>query len=434
MSIPDPKVLLEHEARALLTRLDAVQPLALNETMVPAANVSFAAQSAMERGLADGSRHVRSMVHAFLGWLSGPQGQRASAAQAQQRFCFLRLRFNAVLAHFDLFSDGLSQRSEHSIGVWLAGLDAAATDGLALPPFLSPPPLLCYVDRGMGAAIRRARTRLPGGATNPVAIIRVPRERMIGSGIASSLFHEVGHQAAALLGLVDSLRLVLKGLQRGPESADLWQIWERWISEIVADFWSVARVGVTSTLGLMSVVSLPRAFVFRINLDDPHPFPWIRVKLSCAMGRLLFPHPQWQRVERMWDAFYPIDALDPRRQLFERLAASAPALASLVVNHRPRSLRGASLGEVMRVIERQPVRLQAHLAAWRRDVQRMKDTPPSLALAVIGQGRADGTITPEEESRLVGSLLRLWALRRLSRSTAQLSELRSALAPELLNR
>ena len=60
---------------------------------------------------------------------------------------------------------------------------------------------MCYLDRGHGAAIRRARARLPGGGMSPVAIIRVPRERMVGAGIASSLVHEVGHQAAALLDL-----------------------------------------------------------------------------------------------------------------------------------------------------------------------------------------------------------------------------------------
>ncbi len=59
-------------------------------------------------------------------------------------------------------------------------------------------------------AIRRARTRLPGGGDNPVAIIRLPRERMVGSGIASSLIHEVGHQGAALLDLVNSLRPLLQ--------------------------------------------------------------------------------------------------------------------------------------------------------------------------------------------------------------------------------
>ena len=82
-----------------------------------------------------------------------------------------------------------------------------------------------------------------------VAIIRIPRERMVGSGVASSLFHEVGHQAAALLDLVNSLRPVLQGLQHGSGGAPAaWQLWERWISEIVADFWSVARVGISSTI------------------------------------------------------------------------------------------------------------------------------------------------------------------------------------------
>ena len=76
-----------------------------------------------------------------------------------------------------------------------------------------------------------------------MAVIRVPRERMVGHGIASSLIHEVGHQAAALLDLVNSLRPVLRGLQAGtPSAATAWRFWELWISEIVADFWSVARV------------------------------------------------------------------------------------------------------------------------------------------------------------------------------------------------
>jgi len=72
---------------------------------------------------------------------------------------------------------------------------------------------------------------------------------MVGSGIASSLIHEAGHQAAALLNLVPSLRGELRARQRdGDPNRDLWATWERWISEIVADFWSVARVGVTSTM------------------------------------------------------------------------------------------------------------------------------------------------------------------------------------------
>src|SRR6185369_4155817 len=119
-----------------------------------------------------------------------------------RKFTLLRLRFNAVVTQFDMFSNAITQRSENEFGVWLAGLDLVAADALALPPFFEAPPVLCYLDRGIGAAIRRARTRLPGGGNNPVALVRIPRDRMIGSNIASSLVHEVGHQAAALLDLV----------------------------------------------------------------------------------------------------------------------------------------------------------------------------------------------------------------------------------------
>jgi len=34
-------------------------------------------------------------------------------------------------------------------------------NALALPGFYEAPPVICYLDRGAGAAIRRARTRLP---------------------------------------------------------------------------------------------------------------------------------------------------------------------------------------------------------------------------------------------------------------------------------
>ncbi|MEW5755933.1 MAG: hypothetical protein AB1810_06475 [Pseudomonadota bacterium] len=353
------------------------------------------------------------MIRRYIGWLRGPAGRRATPAQAQRLFSLLRLRFNAVLTQFDLFNDALTQRSENEIGVWLSGLDVVSADALQLPGgYYDAPPVICYLDRGVGAAIRRARTRLPGGGENPVAIIRVPRERMVGSGIASSLVHEVGHQASALLDLVNSLRPVLRGLQQGsgPYSS-IWSLWERWISEIVADFWSVARVGIASTMGLMGVVSLPRAFVFRLSLDDPHPPPWIRVKLSCAMGQALYPHPQWERLARLWEAYYPPANLDPeRRDSYAKLQATLPGFVALLTHHRPKRLRGKSLVEVLNVQSRQPARLAALYQAWSQEPAQMYRAPPTLVFAVIGQARADGQMSPEQESKILARLLTHWAL------------------------
>ncbi len=423
---------LEQEARGLLTRLARVKPFALLTPSVPAAAVTVAAQSAIESYLAVGRRELRGRVAHFLSWIHSEAGRRATAAELQRRFTFLRLRFNVVLSQFDIFAEVLTQRSEHETGVLVGGLDVVAAEALELPGMKNVPPVVCYLVRDPGAAIRRARTRLPGGGSNPVAVIRVPRERMIGSGIASSLVHEVGHQGAALLGLVESLRPVLHERQRnaGPQ-AFAWQLWERWISEIVADLWSVAKVGVAGPLGLIGVVSLPRAFVFRVNPEDPHPAPWIRVKLSCAMGRVLYPHPQWDRIAALWDELYPLATAAPAQQpVFRLLESTIPQFVHTVLAHRPKALGGRTLLEAMRSNDRTPQRLGALFRNWHHEPIRMREHAPTLVFAAIGQARADGVLQPEEESRMLAYLLTYWALR----STLDIAEVCATTQPRLSTR
>jgi hypothetical protein len=405
--------MLEQEARALLTRLALVRPLVLDGPMVPAAALLPDPQIAIERFLTGGRKHLHALVEQFLDWIRSPRAADVDAEEAQRRFTMLKLRFNRVLTHFDLFDNVVAQRSDAETGVWLSGLDNASADALRLRGgYYEPPPVVCYLDRGMGAAIRRARTRLPLGGANPVALIKIPRERMVGNGIASSLFHECGHQAAALLGLLESLRPALRRVaQDSPPEEVAWSYWERCISEIVADLWSVARAGIASTMGLMGVVSLPRPFVFRLNPDDPHPAPWIRVKLSAALGRAFYPQPGWDRLVKLWEEYYPLEELDPsRRAIFDQLDRSIPAFVQTLVNHRPPALRGASLIEALDLDELEPARLRMLLDYWRRVPQHMYRMRPIVAFAAIGQGRADGRITPEEESTVIGKLLSYWAL------------------------
>jgi len=411
------RALLDQEARALLTRIERLAPYALRMPMVSAATVSPAAQTGIESLLARGRNELAGKVRRFLAWL---RGSTRPAAAAQRRFNLLRLRFNTVIRHFDVFASVLGQRSEHETGVWVAGLDDVAADALALPGnFFKPPPIVCYLDRNHGAAIRRAYTRLPGGGSNPVAVISIPRERMIGSGIASSLVHEVGHQGAAMLGILPSLRAELRERERRDTvRADAWHWLERWISEIVADFWSVAKIGVGSTLGLMAVLSLPRPYVFRIDVNDPHPIPWLRVKASCAFGDYLYPHPQWRRLAAVWEALYPPTEDRELRALIARCEAALPELAALIGEHRPRSLRGTPVADVLASEQLRPERLREQLARWRAQPNLVATAAPCHVFAVIGQARADNKLTPEMEARALSRLLTFWALKSSLETTA----------------
>jgi hypothetical protein len=395
------------EARALLARASSARPLVAQESMMPAAAAQPAAQRAIEVSLHRDRRRVIAQLRWFLGWLATPSARRAPGAELQGRLTAVRLGFQDALNNYDLFVDALTQRSERDTGLWLAGLDIAAEDALAWPRYYEAPPVLCYLDRGPGAAIRRARTRLPGGGSSPVALIQIPRERMIGSGVAASLAHETGHQAAALLGLVESLRAEIAALDD-----DVAPLWHRWISEIVADLWAVAKLGPTATLGLIGVLSLPPYFVFRISAQDPHPPPWLRVKLSLAFGHALYPDTQWAEIDALWDELYPLaHASAGERQRLRTLVSAIPDLRDRVLDHRPAALSPARLGEALLLADRAPARLR--LAFRRRGwIRALAHLRPGHALAIIGQARWARAISPERERRAVSQLLASLAIRR----------------------
>jgi hypothetical protein len=151
--------------------------------------------------------------------------------------------------------------------------------------------------------------------------------------------------------------------------------------------------------------------------------PWIRVKLSAAMGEALYPHPQWQRLSATWESFYPPSGVAPETHaLLEALQASMPTFVALLVDHRPEALRGRSLTEVMETGPRQPARLSALYQSWHAKPSDMYRTSPSLVFAAMGQARSDGKISPEDESLLLCKLLTFWALR----ATLNMSEICAA--------
>lgn len=407
---------LEHEARSLLERLGTVQPFGLHMPMVPAAAVSAPALAAIEALWAAERRAVMRTGRALSWWLRSEDGRAAEPALAQRRLALFRLKSTAAFTLFDIFSDVLTQRSEHDNGIWLAGLDATAHDMLAgQRAFFEAPPLVTYLDRGHGAAIRRWATRLPGGALNPVAVLRIPRERMVSSTVAGSLAHEVGHQAAALLDLVAQSGKVLRSRMLSDGSPERpWRWLHHWRSEILADLWSVGQVGVGQTLGLMAVLTLPAPMVFGGGAEGPHPVPWIRVLISCALGRALFPHPQWERLAWLWQRLYPIEGAPPaRRRLLEAVRLHLDEFARIMISFRPPKLLGACLADVLRNPEREPRALLATYERWCQNTRLMFSARPALAFAVLGQARAAGRLNARFETQILKSLLTHWAMQKV---------------------
>jgi hypothetical protein len=380
--------------------------------MVMAANIPRDAQKGIQDLIQKGLKELRSKIAAFIFFVRKQPNQ--SPIVHQRAFTTLKLRFNSLLDQLDIFADVISQRGDHNVGVWLGGLDALAKDVINIKGhYYDAPPLICYLDRGHGAAIRRARTRLPGGHKNPVGVIKVPRERMVSNGIASSLVHEVGHQGNALLNLISSLRPQLRrvGFQN-PRFQNVWSLFERWISEILSDFWSVGTLGICASTGLMGVVTLPKYFVFRSNLDGPHPFPWIRVKISCAFGKALYPDPQWEKLEQLWERFYPTKGLPiQQKKLIEDLEHCIPAFVQLVINHRPASLQGKKLKNIFPLADRNPKRLRHLFLRWQANPKMRLMAKPSLVFAVLGQARADNKISPKKENKILEKMLLHWALK-----------------------
>ncbi len=405
--------MLAHEVHSLLGRLETSQPFALHMPMVAAASPAMRTLASLEHHVMDGRRRLEQEAHAFLGWLHSRAGRSAPADEAQHRMSRVKMHFQTLLTHFDMFADVLTQRSEHKIGLWLAGLDRAAKDMLRIPQrFYTVPPLICYLDRGRGAAIRRVDTRLPGGGRNPVAIVRIPRGRMISTGLAASMAHEVGHQASVFLHWPAALGSAVCqrfGHHRG--HIDPWPYYERWTSEILADYWAVGRVGVSHALGLIALLALPMPFVLRGGLRRPHPIPWFRVKLSCAIGHALHPHPQWGRVARTWERLYPRSRMpESRRRPIEALEDALPDYLSILLNLRPDAMGGMSLHELMASPARHPDRLARLFRQWTRGGNRPEQLRPTTAFAVIGQARVDGRISPQREIALLSNLLTYWAL------------------------
>ena len=258
----------------------------------------------------------------------------------------LRRRYSQVETTLDFFGDAVSSRTSPQLRAALQALDALATasmETVLAQAGHAAIPVLTYVDKGMGASILRADIRLwAPGSINPVAAIKIVRHNLYRP---TSLFHEVGHQVAAVTGWVPALQASLSRALAGDQ--ELRAMWTPWASEIAADVFAFAHTGFASVTALYDVVGDART-ILRWPIGDPHPVGWLRTLLGCAMCRGVYGHGPWDDLEEAVVTSFPLRRADPTvRALLDRSRRRMPALAGACLGAPVPGLGGSPISRAV---------------------------------------------------------------------------------------
>lgn len=254
-----------------------------------------------------------------------------------------RRRYLQVETALDFYGDAINTRTSPRIAGLLRACDLLAEDSMRaiLVPLGRPvPPILTYVDKGLGASILRAGLRLwDGGSLTPAAAVKITRQNL---RRPTALIHETGHQVAHILGWTDELAALLRR-ELEPAPAGVAAAWSGWSSEIAADTYAFALTGYGSVAGLHDVVS-GGPTVFRLIPGDPHPVAYVRVLLGVQMCTHCFGTGPWDQLARAWTDAHPLAAAPPAtRTLLERSLAHLPRIAELCLLAPMRAFGGRSL-------------------------------------------------------------------------------------------
>lgn len=299
----------------------------------------------------------------------------------------IELALSQSFVFFDTYVDVLTQRASARLGPLMAGCDMLARDALKRPhPLLaaSADPLV-YCDRGFGASMLRAGVRFPGGARNPVPLIQIPYEKLHRKYTLSSIYHEAGHEATVRLGLQRELQALLRRavLDAGGSGtqADLFALWS---NEIGPDFWAFCGCGPAQALGARDILALPPANVFRIGAGDPHPPPYLRVRLAFEWCRQQWGPGDWDAHDRDWQLLYPLHALSrATRRFFEHTAALLPAVATALRGGALHALGGRPIAALFDLDALAPAQLEAAGSEVKRGRLDFRQLAPGAQLAVF---------------------------------------------------
>ncbi|MBE9136961.1 hypothetical protein IQ254_07055 [Nodosilinea sp. LEGE 07088] len=272
----------------------------------------------------------------------------AEFQQVEHHLLEFRQRYLRTETLLDFYADAINTRTNSSTAALLRACDVLARRSMAAlldQLGLTAPPVLTYLDKGLGASILKAGLRLWDGRTESlVAAIKIVRHNLYRP---TALIHEAGHQVAHAVGWSKELAAGLEH-QFGGMSPKLGRLWASWASEIAADAYAFVHTGYASVAGLHDVLAGGPTVAFRYMPGDPHPISYLRVLLGVEMCRLYFgPGPwddladQWSRSNRWEEASAEVQTIIPHSLPW------LPHLAKWVLTGPLRAFRGAPLAALI---------------------------------------------------------------------------------------
>jgi len=270
----------------------------------------------------------------------------ADLARVQQRVQRFRRRYLQIETVLEFFGHAVRSRTTTRLGELLRACDVLA--GLAMAPALRPlslpvPPVLVYLDRGLGASILRAGLRLwDGGSVSPAAAIKITRFNLYRP---TSLLHEVGHQVAHLTAWNTELPAALR---RDVPDRAVAEAWAGWATELGPDLFAFAHTGYGAVAALHDVVAGESRQVFSYLPGDPHPIAWLRVLVGIEMCVRSYGAGPWDELRQAWLATHPLASAPPDLQpLLRGSVAQLPRIVEIGLRTRMRAFAGRSLGDVV---------------------------------------------------------------------------------------
>jgi hypothetical protein len=255
------------------------------------------------------------------------------AATALSELDELRVRVIRFRGHYlqvetalEFYGHAINSRTSPRLAGLLYACDVLARlsmERVLVPLKREVPPLLTYVDKGLGASILRAGLRLwDGGSLSPAGAIKITRQNLL---TPTALIHESGHQVAHIVGWNQELAAAF---ERGLPG-EVGGVWSSWASEVAADTHAFVHTGYGAVAALHDVVS-GGSTVFRHLAGDPHPIAYLRVLLNAQMCVRFFGAGPWDDLARAWVRSYPlIGAPQETRSLIERSLPLLPQIAEL---------------------------------------------------------------------------------------------------------